>query len=69
MSSQEGSGAKFSTGTQLFDYLTVLFVYLKLTNQIEWTWIWVLWPIWVQGAIFLVAAVAAFTFMYVKGKL
>ena len=30
--------------------LTVLFVYLKLTNQIDWSWIWVVSPLWIPLA-------------------
>jgi len=28
--------------------LTVLFIGLKLTDHIDWSWIWVLSPIWIQ---------------------
>jgi hypothetical protein len=27
--------------------LTVLFIGLKLTNNITWSWIWVLSPLWI----------------------
>lgn len=42
--------------------LTVLFVYLKLTNQIDWSWIWVVSPLWIPFVViigivmFLIAA-------------
>lgn len=35
--------------------LTVLFVGLKLTNQIDWSWMWVLSPLWILPGLFLVA--------------
>ena len=28
--------------------LTLLFIYLKMTSQIDWSWIWVLSPIWID---------------------
>ena len=28
------------------DVLTIVFVYLKLTNQIDWSWIYVTLPFW-----------------------
>jgi len=28
--------------------LTIVFIVLKLTNVIEWSWIWVLSPIWIS---------------------
>ena len=31
--------------------LTVLFVGLKLTNHIDWSWWWVLSPLWIGFAI------------------
>jgi hypothetical protein len=31
--------------------LTVLFIGLKLTNQIDWSWWWVLSPMWVPLAL------------------
>jgi hypothetical protein len=36
--------------------LTVLFIGLKLTNNIRWSWIWVLSPlwIWISGLLFLI---------------
>jgi len=34
--------------------LTLMFIYLKLTGVILWSWWWVLAPIWVPAAIALV---------------
>ena len=31
--------------------LTVLFIGLKLTNQIDWSWWWVLSPLWISAAL------------------
>ncbi len=35
----------FKLDTEFLLALTVLFVFLKLTNIIEWNWFWVLCPI------------------------
>lgn len=32
----------------LSDILGILFIALKLTNYITWTWWWVLAPFWIQ---------------------
>ena len=43
--------------------LTILFVYLKLTNQIDWSWIWVFSPLWIPLAIvigFVMAIIAVY---------
>lgn len=34
--------------------LTILFIALKLIGIIEWSWVWVLAPIWISWAIALV---------------
>ena len=46
-----------SGGVGFFGLLTVLFVGLKLTNFIDWSWIWVLAPIWIPAVavIFIIA--------------
>lgn len=33
--------------------LTIVFIILKLTGNINWSWIWVLAPIWIYAAGFL----------------
>lgn len=38
-------------GGVLVPLLTVLFVGLKLTGYIDWSWWWVLSPIWISFAI------------------
>lgn len=41
--------------------LTVLFIILKLTDRIDWTWWWVLCPLWISASLsvmlFIVVAV------------
>lgn len=34
--------------------LTILFIALKLIGIIEWSWVWVLSPLWISWAIALV---------------
>jgi hypothetical protein len=45
-----------SGGSGFVGLLTILFIALKLTNQIDWSWWWVLSPIWITAAIVLVIA-------------
>ena len=57
------SGA--SGGIGFVGLLTVLFVGLKLTGYIDWSWWWVLSPLWISlgaviGIIGLIIAVLAF---------
>jgi len=45
-----------SSGVSFVGLLTILFIALKLTNFIDWSWWWVLSPIWL-GPLILVFAV------------
>lgn len=40
-----------SSGIGLAGLLTVLFVGLKLTGYIDWSWLWVLLPLWGPAAL------------------
>lgn len=35
--------------------LTILFIALKLCNVIDWSWVWVLSPIWISAIIIVLA--------------
>lgn len=43
-----------SGGIGFTGLLTIAFVVLKLTGTIDWSWWWVLAPLWIGFAIFLV---------------
>lgn len=45
-----------SSGPGFLGWLTLLFVGLKLTGYIAWSWVWVLSPLWVPLAIFIAVA-------------
>ena len=40
-------------GLGFFGALTILFIGLKLTEHIDWPWLWVLSPLWIIPAIVL----------------
>lgn len=44
------------SGIGFFKGLTLLFIGLKLTNFINWSWLWVLSPLWLPVTIVLVIA-------------
>jgi hypothetical protein len=46
-----------SGGVGFFGMLTLLFIGLKLTGNIAWSWLWVLSPIWIPMAIVLAVVV------------
>lgn len=47
----------YSGGIGIVGLLGVLFVALKLTGYIDWSWWWVTAPFWGGAALFLVIAV------------
>ncbi|MFW6377528.1 MAG: hypothetical protein ACOCZ5_02670, partial [bacterium] len=49
-----------SGGIGFIGLLTILFIGLKLTNYIDWSWWWILSPLWISagiGIIFIIIAV------------
>ena len=42
MSNNKSSGVSFSS------LLTIVFIVLKLTGVIDWSWVWVLSPVWIS---------------------
>lgn len=53
-----------SHGIGFVGLLTILFIALKLTGTIAWSWMWVLSPIWIVTLIWLVIFVAVFAFVW-----
>jgi hypothetical protein len=47
-----------SGGIGFVGLLTILFIALKLTNVIAWSWLWVLSPIWIPFAAILAVFLA-----------
>lgn len=45
--------------------LTLLFIGLKLTGNIDWTWWWVLSPIWVTAAVAILLIIIIVVFSVV----
>lgn len=57
------NSSRMGCGSLLAVLLTVVFVTLKLCNVITWSWWWVVSPVWIYAAIWLllVIIVAIFT--------
>lgn len=43
--------SKNSGGLGIAEILTLIFIVLKLTGTINWSWVWVLSPIWITLAL------------------
>lgn len=51
-----------STGMSFTGTLTLIFIVLKLVGVIDWSWVWVLCPIWIGIIVFFVV----FLFYFIK---
>lgn len=51
------SSSSSSGGIGFSGLLTVLFIGLKLTNYIDWSWWWVLSPLWIPLALAVIIIV------------
>jgi len=47
------SNTTSSGGIGFCGLLTIVFIVLKLTNVVAWSWLWVLAPFWIPWAILL----------------
>lgn len=57
-----------SGGIGFFSGLCLLFIGLKLTGHIDWPWLVVIWPMYVNTVVFLVAAGGTFAYLWYRGK-
>lgn len=55
------SSTTSSSGIGFTGLLTILFIALKLTGVIQWSWLWVLSPIWISLGV--VASILAVVFV------
>lgn len=53
-------------GVGFFGLLTLLFIGLKLTKVITWSWVWVLSPIWLPLAVLLAGLVVYIVYHIMK---
>lgn len=57
-----------SGGIGFFGLLTILFIGLKLTGYITWSWWWVLAPMWGPLAVVIVILLLVFVLAAIFGK-
>lgn len=61
-------GRSGSGGIGFVGLLTIVFITLKLCGVIQWSWLWVLSPLWIS-ALFVVAVLLFILFCYLMAKL
>jgi len=55
-----------SGGIGFVGLLTVLFIGLKLTDYIDWSWWWVLSPIWISAITWTIILIIIFIVLLIK---
>lgn len=66
MNRNENSSKDAGGGVGFCGLLGLAFIILKLTNVIEWSWVWVLAPLWIPAAIVGVIMVIILIVMIAK---
>ena len=64
----QNNNAAVTINGWFFGLLTLLFIGLKLTNYITWSWWWVLAPLWIPSAIVLIILMIAGTVIYLSNR-
>lgn len=59
---------KVNGGIGFAGLLAIVFIVLKLTKVITWSWWWVTCPLWLPWAIAIVVAVIYFIFLLIKER-
>lgn len=70
MSSSSATATASASGIGFGGLLTIAFIVLKLCHVIDWSWLWVLSPLWISAGlticILLVFALIAFIVLTLK---
>lgn len=62
--SESNSGS--SGGIGFAGLLTIVFIALKLTGNIDWSWWWVLSPIWISLSLVLIIIIMILMFVWLS---
>ena len=64
----ENSSKGIGCGVFLAALLTVAFVVLKLCNVIEWSWWWVISPLWIYAGLSVIVFIIALIIFIIADK-
>lgn len=63
------SSSSSSGGVGFYTILAILFIALKLTNYIDWSWWWVLAPLWIPlSFLALIGGIVAVCVIFLNRK-
>lgn len=55
-------------GVGFVGLLTILFIALKLTGVITWSWVWILSPLWISAGLLVFVLLIGFVLWLIFGK-
>ena len=58
-SERNSSVSNAGGGISFTGLLTIVFIVLKLTNIINWSWLWVLSPLWISIILVIIVVIVA----------
>ena len=64
----ENTSKTTTGGISFVGLLLIAFIVLKLCNVIKWSWWWVLCPLWLLPALFLIGFAIWIVFMLINKK-
>jgi hypothetical protein len=62
----KNNNKNYSTGIGFTGLLTIVFIALKLIGIINWSWLWVLSPIWINVVVVVLILVIAYVCIVIK---
>lgn len=65
MNDKEKKSVVTVKGVGFCGLLTIAFIVLKLIGKISWSWIWVLAPMWIPTALWILAIIIAFGIAFI----
>ena len=66
MSNVENNAKRTVISWPLTSILTIVFVVLKLTSVIDWSWWWVLSPLWISALFVVAVFILIFIIAFIK---
>ena len=67
--SRINNNSTVTTSFPIASILTIVFVVLKLTNVISWSWWWVVSPLWIPLGLIAILFVVVFVFLLIKAMI
>ena len=69
MSTSDNSKATASaSGIGFAGLLTIAFIVLKLCHVIDWSWLWVLSPLWISAGLVILIIIALLVFVCILNR-